>query len=61
MGAGWIAVPLVGVGFWTDGLGPTVAIWLFLAAALVELEGDWRSVAARSIANARRAIGTGTP
>lgn len=54
MGAAWIVVPLAGVGYWTGQLGPEVAVWLLGAAAVVELEGDWRGSAARSIANARR-------
>ena len=58
MGAAWIAVPLAGVGYWTGQLGPDVTVWLLGAAAVVELEGDWRGSAARSIANARRIMGS---
>jgi len=58
MGAAWIAVPLAGVGYWTGQLGPEVVVWLLGAAAVVELEGDWRGSAARSIANARRIMGS---
>jgi hypothetical protein len=58
MGAAWIVVPLAGVGHWTGQLGSEMVVWLLGAAAIAELEGDWRAPAARSIANARRVMGS---
>lgn len=56
MGAAWIAVPLAVVGHWTGQLGTVSVVWLLGAAAVAELEGDWRGSAARSIASARRLV-----
>ena len=55
MGTGSLAAAIGGIAFWTGQVDAVAAIWIFLAAALTELEGDLRGTTARMLANLRRA------
>lgn len=54
MGGGWLAVAVIGFGFWTEQLSEVAVVWLLFAAVLAELEGDWRGSAARILSELRR-------
>lgn len=54
MGTGTLAIAIGGIALWTGQIHPVAAIWIFLAGAAAEFEGDSRSVTARALADMRR-------
>jgi hypothetical protein len=54
MGTGSLAIAIGGIALWTKQVDEVAAIWIFLAGAVAELEGDSRGMTARALANLRR-------
>jgi hypothetical protein len=54
MGTGSLAIAIGGIALWTKQVDEVAAIWIFLAGAIAELEGDSRGMVARALANLRR-------